>query len=159
MDARTRTQIFRFLVVGVTATVADASVYFGLIDTGVADALHSALPDALHALVPGAHDVGKSCSFLFGTLVSYVLNKRWTFESKEADPRQTAAFVALYASTFLLNVAVNHSVLALDPPEGVPRRAVELTAFLVATACSTVANFFGQKFWVFKSAGPPHASG
>lgn len=159
MDPRTRTQIFRFLVAGITATVADASVYFGLIDTGLAAGLHEALPRWLGAALPGEHDLAKSCSFFFGTLVSFVINKLWTFESKQTDLRQIGAFVTLYASTFVLNVMVNHSVLSLAETTSFTPRLEEVAAFVTATACSTVANFFGQKFWVFRNPGPPQASG
>lgn len=130
MDDATRRQLFRFIVAGVAATLLDATVYFGLV----------------HAVLDGGHDVAKACSFLAGTTVSFLVNKLWTFESKERSARELGAFVALYAATFGLNVGTNRLVLTLFTGGW-----VEPFGWLAATGASTVANFIGQKFWVFRA--------
>ena len=159
MDDQTKTQLGRFIVVGVGATLSDALVYGGTMYIGLADSVHAALPVALHTLLPTAYEVAKSTSFFVGTCVSFVLNKLWTFESKDRDARQAGAFFVLYGLTFVLNVGANFTTLQLGRGAGLPARLVEVGAFLVATGCSTVANFIGQKFWVFRKGGPPQSSG
>lgn len=134
LDAQTRTQIFRFLVVGITATITDAGTY-GLLLASVLD---------------GRYAAAKSISFLAGTTVSYVLNKRWTFGSTASDPRQTVQFVVLYGLTFVVNVAVNTSLVHVGLRAGLAEAMAASGAFLTATAISTVLNFIGQKLWVFR---------
>lgn len=133
-----RTQLFRFVVVGVIATCVDAGLYFAEI-----------------RLLGMDYDVSKAISFLFGTTVSFLLNRAWTFEASNADHTATRRFLVLYAVTFLLNVAVNRLVLWTLLPTGLSKDLVEPTAVVVATACSTITNFIGQKLWVFAGVSPP----
>ena len=127
-------QLVGFVVSGGLATAADALVYAGL---RAAD-------------LPGGADAAKALSFVVGTLVSFELNRRLTFGAPRREARQAGAFFALYAATFLLNVGVNHAALGLLPPSPYAPTA----AFVGATACSMVANFVGQRAWVFRPLEP-----
>jgi len=122
----------------VVATVVDLGVYLSL--------FHLVFQLDPAAIDPGVgpKDLAKASGFVFGTLVSYLLNRWWTFESKDGGAGQIAAFLTLYGATFLMNVAVNHVLLTAT--------GWVLASWFVATACSTVANFVGNKFWVFKPA-------
>lgn len=134
-----RRQVVRFAVVGVVATLSDALVYGGLLWTGTVT----------------SEDVAKALSFLVGTCVAFVLNKLWTFEDRSRDPRQVAAFFALYGTSWGINVGMNRLALwgamSLDLP------FAHALAFCIATGASMVVNFLGQRFWVFRhaAAGPP----
>ncbi len=96
-----------------------------------------------------SYELSKGLSFLLGTLVAYVLNKFWTFESVRHSWKELFSFGLLYAITLCLNVAVNQFMLSYLPWLG---------AFLIATGASTVANFTGQKFWVFNDKNLERAS-
>lgn len=122
-------QASRFLVVGLGSVAIDGLTYAALLRT----AGSAVSPDAM-----------KTLSFLLGTAFAFAANKLWTFESRRWSAFEAAAFGGLYASTMLVNVAVNHGVLAASPP------APFVTAFLCATATSTVLNFLGQKFIAFR---------
>jgi putative flippase GtrA len=124
-------QARRFLVVGLGSVAIDGLAYYSLLLA----AGSNASPDAI-----------KTLSFLLGTAFAFAANKLWTFESRRWSVFEAAAFGGLYASTMLVNVAVNHGVLAADPP------APFVTAFVCATAASTVLNFLGQKFIAFRRA-------
>lgn len=87
-------------------------------------------------------DVAKAISFLLGTVVAFFINKYWTFEKHVKSYREVVQFGMLYSVTLGLNVMTNRFIL--DSTE------VILLGFLVATGVSTVCNFLGQKFWVFK---------
>ena len=91
------------------------------------------------------HSPAKAASFLAGTFVAYVMNKYWTFEQHRRSYAEMARFGALYMTTLAANVGVNRASLALFP------EAV-LFSFLCATGTSTVLNFIGQKWWVFRRA-------
>lgn len=128
-----KTQMQRFLVAGFSAVAVDTLVYF--------------------ALSPRVfpHAPAKALSFLAGTCVAYVLNKFYTFARPERSAGEMARFGGLYAVTLLLNVTTNAAVLDLLGP------AWRIAAFLGATGASTVVNFVGQKFWVFRPSSAPMA--
>jgi putative flippase GtrA len=89
-----------------------------------------------------SHDVAKAISFFLGTIVAFIINKYWTFEKHEKSYKEIVQFTILYSLTLGANVITNKFVLIqIDSI---------LFAFLVATGVSTVLNFLGQKFWVFK---------
>ena len=87
--------------------------------------------------------VSKGVSFIFGSVVAFLINKYWTFESAPHSLKEIASFILLYLSTLIANVTVNQLVLLYFP-------VMILMAFLMATATSTVLNFMGMKYWVFK---------
>lgn len=123
VDTTTRSQLLKFIVSGCIAVAVDFGVYYFL-NTYI------------------GHNVSKGISFLTGSLVAYLLNKFWTFDTKEFSGTQLFRFFFLYTSTLAINVLVNKVVLNLFHSV--------LFGFLCATGASTVLNFLGQKFWVFK---------
>jgi putative flippase GtrA len=118
----------RFLMAGLAVCVVDFSVYFAAL--WIAPALPVALAKAL--------------AFVLGATTSFLINRRFVFRAGGQAQRQVGRFALLYGSTLTLNVAVNALVLhfGADKP----------LAWLVATAASTVANFTGMKFVVFRSS-------
>lgn len=123
VNTTTRNQLLKFIVSGCIAVAVDFGVYYLLNNyTG--------------------HNISKGISFLTGSLVAYLLNKFWTFDAKEFSGTQLFRFFFLYASTLVINVLVNKGVLNLFNSV--------LFGFLCATGASTILNFLGQKFWVFK---------
>ncbi|MBI4634964.1 MAG: GtrA family protein [Candidatus Rokubacteria bacterium] len=124
-------QAGRFLVVGLGSVAIDGLSYYAMILASGS----KASPDAM-----------KAVSFVLGTAFAFVANKLWTFASRQWSTFEVVAFGGLYASTMLVNVVVNHMVLAAGRP------AAFVTAFLCATAVSTLLNFLGQKFIAFRDA-------
>jgi len=116
-------EVKRFLVAGFSAVGTDLITYYMILNF-------------LH------HDIAKAVSFLLGTIVAFVINKYWTFEKHEKSYKEIFQFGVLYATTLGANVLINRFVL--DTSEMV------FLAFLIATGVSTVLNFTGQKWWVFK---------
>jgi len=88
------------------------------------------------------HDISKAVSFLLGTVVAFVINKYWTFEKHEKSYKEMLKFGILYSLTLGTNVMTNKMILEYT--------SLVFLAFLVATGVSTVLNFIGQKWWVFK---------
>lgn len=89
-----------------------------------------------------ATGTSKAISFLLGAIVAFIINKYWTFEKHEKSFKEIIQFGILYILTLGANVIANKIVLQ--------NTRIVLLAFLVATGISTVLNFIGQKFWVFK---------
>jgi len=116
-------ELKRFLIAGSSAVGTDFVTYFAM----------------LNFLY---HDIAKILSFIMGTIVAFVVNKYWTFERYEKNYKQIFQFTILYSITLFVNVMVNR--LILDFAE------FTFLAFLIATGASTILNFVGQKWWVFK---------
>lgn len=119
-------QLFRFALVGILATATDAVVYAVLIHASAV-----------------SHALAKTVSFISGFAIAYLANKAWTFGQKHAAHRHVIGrFAALYVATLGVNVGIN--ALFLNHAHNV------ILAFIAATATSTLLNFAGQKWWVFK---------
>jgi len=117
--------------------------------------------------------LSKGLAFSSATIFVYFMNKFWTFKQPLHSKRELWAFFGLYTFSMLVNTTVNtvclqwlpslhykvHAITNSSSGEGIHYllllafahpRSVKLVAFLIATAASTVINFFGQKFWVFE---------
>lgn len=136
IDARTRAQMTRFVIVGLIATGADASTYAVMLST----------------LLSEQYSASKAAAFVVGTTVAYLLNSRWTFAVQKRDTAQTARFFALYGVSFVLNVTMNSVTLQQLFGLGLAEGVAATVAFVVATGCSMVTTFVGQKLWVFRGA-------
>lgn len=86
--------------------------------------------------------IAKACSFIGGSAVGFVINKLWTFESAEFSRGEIFRYVILYSCTAVINAMVNKVTLSIV--------SVEIFGFLCATGVSTVLNFLGQKYFVFR---------
>ena len=122
---KTKKELGRFLVAGFSAVGTDLASYYLLLQFI-------------------SHSPAKTLSFALGTAVAYVFNKYFTFEKPERNFQEMGKFVVLYTGTLCANVTVNKMVLIFAV------NSVFL-GFLAATGVSTILNFFGQKFWVFRS--------
>lgn len=127
-----RGQLLRFLVSGSSAVATDTTIYWL----------------CLPYLPPSA---AKAVSFISGTLVAYVLNKFWTFKVPHRSHAEIVKFGCLYLSTLGINVLVNRVILNCLPAflPGATDRHI-MIAFFCATGTSTVLNYLGQRFWVFR---------
>jgi len=112
-----------FLIAGLSAVGTDFITYYIMLNF-------------LH------HDIAKILSFILGTIVAFVINKYWTFEMYKKSYKQIFQFIILYSVTLFVNVMINRSVLDFTE--------LVFLAFLIATGASTILNFAGQKWWVFK---------
>ena len=84
----------------------------------------------------------KAISYVVGATVGFVINKLWTFQCKKFKMSEIMKYIVLYCCSAFANTFVNKIVLRLS--------SSIIFAFLCATGTSTIINFLGQKFWVFK---------
>lgn len=116
-------EIKRFLVAGFSAVGTDLATYYILLNFFNTD-------------------IAKAVSFFLGTIVAFIINKYWTFEKHEKSYTEIVKFGLLYSLTLGVNVMTNKIVLDMF--------SITILAFLIATGVSTVLNFIGQKWWVFR---------
>ncbi|OJY47360.1 MULTISPECIES: GtrA family protein [unclassified Pseudonocardia] len=122
-------QLSRFVAIGVVSALVDFGVYQGLLALG---------------LFPSG---SKAISFICGTTTAYLLNRRFTFASAQGGRSRVAGFVALYATTFALNVGTNALMLAVLPV--MPLRTS--VAWVIAQGVATVINFVMLRTVVFRN--------
>lgn len=122
-------QLGSFVAIGVLSAIVDFGVYHLLLHAGL--------------WVPFA----KGISFVLGTTTAYLLNKRFTFTGANTGGRaRFAGFVALYGTTFAVNVGMNSLVLHLLPPLSYDTSL----AWLVAQGTATAINFVMLRWVIFK---------
>ena len=118
-------EVGRFLIVGAFSVVIDAGAYWTFI--------HS---DHLEP------ENAKRLSFVLGALFAFFANRSFTFRVEEKNIYQPTFFVILYFISFIANTVSHDFVYNVSAHAPV--------AFLVATAVSTILNYLGQKFYVFR---------
>jgi putative flippase GtrA len=121
-------QLARFVAVGAFSALVDLGVYQLLLHLGL----------WVHA--------AKAISFVLGTTTAYLLNRRFTFTATEGGRGRFAAFVALYATTFVINIGTNALALAVLP--AVPARYT--VAWVIAQGTATAINFVMLRTVVFR---------
>jgi putative flippase GtrA len=124
-----RGQLGRFVAVGLVSAVVDFGVYHLLLLAGLWPA------------------PAKGISFVLGTTTAYLLNRRFTFTASAGGKGRFAGFVALYGTTFALNVGVNALALALLP--AMPLRTS--AAWVLAQGTATAVNFVMLRTVVFRA--------
>lgn len=121
--SKIKKELKRFLVAGLSAVGTDLVMYYVLLNF-------------LTTIT------SKAISFLLGTIIAFIINKYWTFEKYEKSIKEIFMFGILYSFTLGINVLTNKIVIESTN--------IILLGFFVATSFSTVLNFLGQKFWIFK---------
>jgi putative flippase GtrA len=119
-------RVVRFVFIGCASTAIDFATY-QLLCAGVSPS------------------TAKAVSYLVGMLFGYVGNKFWTFDSRRASLSEPMIYLALYAVTMGVNVAVHAAVLAAWADEN-------NLAFLAATSVSMISNYLGLRLLAFRKA-------
>lgn len=114
----------RYFISGMSAVIADWGCYYFL----------------LLFFVPFW---AKGISYLVGTCLSYFMNKFWTFKISHLCHKEAIRFLILYAVSLGINVLVNEMILSVHA-------LWIFGAFIISTGTTTIFNYLGQKFWVFR---------
>jgi putative flippase GtrA len=90
------------------------------------------------------------CDYFFGSILSYFLNKRFTFHYQGTDWRSIAKFALNIVVCYLIaySVALPLTRTALEHLH-LSKAVVENIAMLVGTGLFMVINYLGQKFYAF----------
>ena len=119
-------EIYRFLIVGICSVLIDFIFYYFFIYINLFDP-----------------DNSKRISFIIGAIFAFYANRSYVFKVIDKKIIQYFSFAFLYFASFSLNSIVHDFVLL--------KSEILLVSFLVATMVSTIINFCGQKFIIFKN--------
>lgn len=123
----------KFLLVGVINTLVGTAVMFGFYNL-------------LHA----GYWVSSAANYIVGSVVSYLLNKHFTFQNKEKSVKQMVVFVLNITVCYLLAYGLAKPI-TLQVLSFTTQQIQENVAMLVGMCLFVALNYFGQRFIVFKS--------
>ena len=129
-------EFLTFLVVGVVNTL------FG-----------TAIMLVLYNVFGCSYWVSSFCDYFFGSILSYFLNKHFTFHYQGTDWRSIVKFALNIIVCYLIaySLALPLTRAALESLQ-LSKPVVENVAMLVGTVLFMVINYLGQKFFSFKKS-------
>ncbi len=121
-------------------------VLVGVINTLVGTAVMFLFYNLLHL----NYWVSSASNYIVGSIVSYFLNKYFTFKNSERSLRQVLIFVLNISLCYFLAYGIAKP-LASFILTAAPQSIKENVAMLVGMGLFVVLNYFGQRFIVFKT--------
>lgn len=116
--------LIRFIIVGGGCTIVDFVVYM-FFSSYISIA------------------ISKSISMMLSSILSYIINKRWTFnDDKKTDVAHILRYYLVFICNVVTNITINSVMYSFTKQK--------IIAFVVATGSATVINYCLQKTIVFK---------
>lgn len=125
--------MLRFLLVGVVNTLVGAGIMF-----------------LLYNLAGCSYWLSSAANYVAGGVVSYFLNKYYTFKNTERSWRQVLRFALNVAVCWLLAYGIAKP-LALRLLAGFDEKLQTNAAMLAGLCLYTALNYFGQRFFAFRT--------
>ena len=136
--------LFRFLLVGVVNTLVGYGVMFGLYNLA-----------GLHLWGDPGYWISSAANYLVGSVVSFFLNKHFTFRSREKGPGVVLRFAANITVCWLLAYGLAKPAMGalLSGTALSPQLQGNLT-MLAGSGLFVLLNYFGQRFFAFRRLKP-----
>ena len=125
--------MFKFLLVGVFNTLVGCGTMF-----------------LLYNLAGCSYWLSSAANYIVGGVVSFFLNKYFTFQNHERSWKQVIRFAVNVAVCYLLAYGIAKP-LTLHALAGQPVNIQENVAMLAGMCLYTALNYVGQRFWAFRS--------
>lgn len=128
--------VYKFLLVGLFNTLIGCGTMFLLYNVGGC-----------------SYWLSSTANYVVGSIVSFFLNKYFTFQNYEKSVKQIFKFVVNVVVCYLLAYgAAKPMVLWLL--SGQPVKLQENVAMFVGMGLYTILNYFGQRFFAFDQTKP-----
>lgn len=125
-----RTQLVRFVMVGVLSACVDFGILWLLMHLGL------------------GHTPAKALSFVCGTTTAYLINRRWTFGST-GSAKSFVGVLVLYGTTFVVQVGLFSLLYPVFLREW-GYTVAQVLAFVIAQGVATTVNFIVQRTVIFR---------
>ncbi len=125
--------MLRFLLVGVVNTLVGAGIMF-----------------LLYNLAGCSYWLSSAANYIVGGVVSYFLNKYYTFKNTERSWKQVLRFALNVAVCWLLAYGIAKP-LALRLLAGFDEKLQTNAAMLAGLCLYTALNYLGQRFFAFRA--------
>lgn len=122
----------KFLAVGVVNTIVGEGTMF-----------------LLYNLANCSYWFSSAANYIIGNIVSFFLNKHFTFQNHERSWKQVVRFIINAAVCYLIAYGAAKPVV-MWLLSGQPVRAQENVAMFIGMGFYTVLNYCGQRFFAFK---------
>lgn len=123
---------FKFIIVGIINTIVGAGIMF-----------------ALYNLFHCSYWLSSIMNYVVGSVVSYFLNKYYTFGSKQTSVKEIIYFILNIAVCFLIAYGLAKPV-ALYILSDYSKAVQENVAMFIGMVIFTGLNYLSQRFIVFK---------
>lgn len=122
----------KFLVVGVINTLVGTGVMF-----------------VLYNFFSVSYWISSAANYVVGSILSYFLNKYFTFQNKEKSLMQIIRFIINIAACYLLAYGAAKPLVTMVL-SGMNEKVQGNVAMLVGMCLFVILNYFGQRWFVFK---------
>lgn len=128
-------KLLKFLLVGVINTLVGAAVMF-----------------LLYNVAHIGYWISTACNYIVGGIVSFFLNKYFTFTNHEKSLRQVLLFILNLAICYVIAYLIaKRAVYALLSSQSETFR--DNISMIVGMVLYTILNYFGQRLLVFADKG------
>lgn len=127
-------QFLKFCLVGVANTLVGTAVMYGL-----------------YNLAHCGYWFSSAMNYVVGSVVSYFLNKYFTFKSRSQSWQEIARFVINIAVCYLIAYGLAKPLVRVIFG-GLSETAGDNVAMLAGMCIFTVLNYLGQRFFTFRNA-------
>ena len=133
--------LFRFILVGLVNTAVGYGVMFGLYNLA-----------GLHTWGDTGYWISSAANYIIGSIVSFFLNKHFTFRNQEKGVQVVLRFALNIAVCWALayGIAKPVTVWALANTDWSDQIQGNLS-MLVGSGLFVFLNYFGQRFFAFRS--------
>ena len=123
----------KFLIVGVVNTLVGTTIMFGC-----------------YNVIGLSYWLSSAANYILTSILSFFLNKYFTFQNKERSLLQIAKFVINIATCYLIAYGIAKPLVLLIF-SGAAKRVQENMAMFVGMCLFTGLNYLGQRFFTFRS--------
>lgn len=132
---------FRFIAVGVVNTLVGYGVMFGLYNLA-----------GLYTWGDAGYWISSAANYVVGSVVSFFLNKHFTFRNQEKGPAVAIRFVINISLCWLLAYGLAQPVMeALLSGFGLSEQLQGNLTMLAGSGLFVLLNYFGQRFFAFRT--------
>ena len=139
-------KFWKFILVGILNTIVGNGLMFLFYN-------FTPIKDLDQVISSGGYWTSSALGYIIGSIVSYILNKHFTFKAKKKSAAEVVRFV--------INILVCYGLAygIAQPAMGILLADIELSvsifeqiSMLFGMGIFVVLNYFGQKFFVFKKS-------